>query len=220
MEDEEERATAAKADAEAAELEGGGTPEDGMLSAASIQHIMKRAIGGEHGAVSAPAVAAVQCCTSEFISFVVSEARMRVAREGRTTVTYTDVASSLITLGFRPFLEPLKAHMVAHYGAGATKRPQQKRPLPTAPSASGAASSMEPPPQQQRTEPARATEPPAEPAQALAVEPAEASKSPDGTVQIDDALSTELGTTTDDPQAPIMFDTSLPPLPAPGHSGV
>ena len=99
---------------------------DGLLPVDSISHIMKRAIGGQHSAVSETSVAAVQLCTSEFLSLVVHEARQRVAKEGRESVSYSDVAAALSTLGFHAFLEPVRKHMAQHYGEGAMKRPPKR----------------------------------------------------------------------------------------------
>ncbi len=88
---------------------------------------MKRAMGGEQEAITAPSITVVQRCTTEFLSLVVSEARARVAKERRTSVTYSDISTALNTLGFKQFQEPLKAHMALHYGGLASKRPT-KRP--------------------------------------------------------------------------------------------
>ena len=94
-------------------------PEPALLPVTSIRHIMKRALGGEQDAITDPSVSVVQRCTTEFVSLVVSEARVRVAKEGRTSVTYSDIATALNALGFKQFQEPLKAHMTLHYGGSA-----------------------------------------------------------------------------------------------------
>lgn len=52
-----------------------------------------------------------QACSSEFINLVVSEARQRVAREGREVVTETDLLAVLSLMGFRGFHEPLKSYL-------------------------------------------------------------------------------------------------------------
>ena len=99
--------------------------EHGALPLASIRHLMRRAVGGDEQAVvsNEASVAAVQQCTSEFLSFVVSEARIRVAKEGRTTVTYPDMVGALTSLGFKQFLEPVKVHMNLNYhGEGLTRK--------------------------------------------------------------------------------------------------
>ena len=97
------------------------------LSAKSIRHIMKRSLGGDHDVLTSDAVDAVQCCTSEFLSLITSEARVKALKEGRTTVGYADLMGALNFLGFKPFLEPLKAHMMKHYGED-TRRQAVKRP--------------------------------------------------------------------------------------------
>ena len=94
-------------------------PEPALLPVTSIRHIMKRAMGGEQDAITDPSVSVVQRCTTEFVSLVVSEARVRVAKEGRTSVTYSDIVTALNALGFKQFQEPLKAHMTLHYGGSA-----------------------------------------------------------------------------------------------------
>ena len=107
------------------------TEDHGMLPLASIRHLMRRAMGGEQAALSnEEAIDAVQACTSEFLSFIVSEARVRVQKEGGTAVQYSDIATALTSLGFKQFLEPLKAHMNMHY-AGTGLRKPLKRPRPS-----------------------------------------------------------------------------------------
>ena len=77
-----------------------------LLPAANVRKVMKRAMGPQGGVVSDEAVAAVQRCTSEFLSFVVSEARSRVSKEGREKeggekVSYADIMAALAALGFK-----------------------------------------------------------------------------------------------------------------------
>lgn len=96
--------------------------EPALLPSASVRHIMKRTMGGEQDAVTAASVTAVQRCTTEFLNLVVSEARARVAKDRRSTVTYADMIAALATLGFKQLQEPLKAHMTLHYGEAAIKR--------------------------------------------------------------------------------------------------
>ena len=101
-------------------------PEPALLPRTSIRHIMKRTMGGEHEAITAPSVSAVQRCSTEFLSLVVSEARARVAKDRRSIVTYNDIIAALNHLGFKQFQEPLKAHMLTHYGGAAIKRPAKR----------------------------------------------------------------------------------------------
>ena len=103
-----------------------GLPEPAELPAASIRHIMKRTLGGEQDAISPPSLAAVQRCTTEFLSLIVSEARNRVAKDRRGAVTYADILAALGALGFKQFQEPLKAHMAFHYGQADLRRPAKR----------------------------------------------------------------------------------------------
>ena len=73
----------------------------GMLPSKSIRHIMKRSMGGEYEALTADAVAAVQRCSSEMVSMIVSESRVKAVKEGRTTVGYADIMGVLSALGFK-----------------------------------------------------------------------------------------------------------------------
>jgi histone H3/H4 len=114
-------------------------PEPALLPVTSIRHIMKRAMGGEQDAITDETVSVVQRCTTEFVSLVVSEARVRVAKEGRTSVTYSDIATALNALGFKQFQEPLKAHMTLHYGGSAIKRPPKRQRVEDDAAAYGAA---------------------------------------------------------------------------------
>lgn len=75
--------------------------EEAALPAKSVRHIMQRAMGGDHEALTSDAVDAVQRCTGETISLVVSEARLKAAKEGRTAVGYADIMGVLSGLGFK-----------------------------------------------------------------------------------------------------------------------
>lgn len=111
----------------AAEGEKKAPPASGStLPASSVSYIMRRAIGGEQDAITAESVIAVQRCTGEFLSLIVSEARARAAQEGRASVSYAEILGVLSGLGFKPFVDPLKSHMLQQYGDN-TKRPM-KRP--------------------------------------------------------------------------------------------
>ena len=57
-------------------------------------------------------------CASEFLSLVVSEARVRVAREGRASVTDADILGALGALGFKGFVEPLRAFVATYAPRG------------------------------------------------------------------------------------------------------
>ena len=95
--------------------------------ARSIRHLMKRSLGGEQDALTAESADAVERCTAEFLSFVASEARGRACRDGRSTVTEADLLSTLNTLGFKSYVEPLKAHMQRNYGGARLRAPPKEK---------------------------------------------------------------------------------------------
>ena len=97
------------------------------LPADNIRHLMKRAMGGDHEAVSEDSVAVVQRCTSEFINLVASEARMRAFKDRHDKVAFHDVVGALNTLGFKQFIEPIKTHVALHYGMGAARPAKRQR---------------------------------------------------------------------------------------------
>ena len=53
----------------------------------------------------------VQECVSEFISFITSEASERCAQEKRKTINGEDVLFAMASLGFDPYIEPLKVYL-------------------------------------------------------------------------------------------------------------
>lgn len=53
----------------------------------------------------------VQECVSEFISFITSEASERCAQEKRKTINGEDVLFAMGTLGFDPYIAPLKIYL-------------------------------------------------------------------------------------------------------------
>lgn len=85
------------------------------LNAKSIRHIMRQ---GQEPTVADDAVEAVQECSTQFLSLVASEARAKVAREGRAEVTEADMMAALQTLGFKGFADTIRGFMSAHYGNG------------------------------------------------------------------------------------------------------
>ena len=76
-------------------------PPSSLLPASSVKYVMRRAMGGDQDAITDESVEAMQRCTSEFLSFITSEARERAAREGRASVTYGDISGVLNVFGFR-----------------------------------------------------------------------------------------------------------------------
>ena len=93
---------------------------------------MTRSLRGEPAVLADGAVEVAQVCASEFLSLVVSEARVRVAREGRASVTDADILGALGALGFKGFVEPLRAFVATHYaprGGGGGPMSGAKRAL-------------------------------------------------------------------------------------------
>lgn len=69
----------------------------------------------------------VQECTSEFISFITSEAAERAINEKRKTITGDDILTSLRTLGFDAYADVLLIYLakyrnVCPYGVNPTLR--------------------------------------------------------------------------------------------------
>ena len=111
----------------------GPPPKPGdPLPSPSVRHIMTRSLRGEPAVLADGAVEVAQVCASEFLSLVVSEARVRVAREGRASVTDADILGALGALGFKGFVEPLRAFVQTHYaprGGGGGPMSGAKRAL-------------------------------------------------------------------------------------------
>lgn len=64
--------------------------------------------------VSKDAKECVQECTSEFISFITSEAAERCAVEKRKTINGEDILFAMTTLGFDMYAEVLKIYLVKY----------------------------------------------------------------------------------------------------------
>ena len=75
----------------------------------SIRYIMKKAMGENHGGVTTEASRAVSHATSEFLSFIVSEARLKASKEGRRVVGFPDIMATLDMLGFKCVPRPAAA---------------------------------------------------------------------------------------------------------------
>lgn len=93
--------------------------------------------------IEGDAVEAVQACSSDFLSLIATEARVKVRREGRSEVNESDMLWALQALGFKPFADALRGHLHQHYTVrgtgGQPKAPPgapgvkpAKRPRPTA----------------------------------------------------------------------------------------
>ncbi|OIR58340.1 MAG: CCAAT binding transcription factor subunit A [Amphiamblys sp. WSBS2006] len=72
---------------------------DCLLPINNIDKIMKNGVP-QNAKVSKAAKETMQACTSEFISFVTSEASDRCVYEKRRTITGEDIINSLELLGF------------------------------------------------------------------------------------------------------------------------
>nr|CAB3264316.1 NFYB [Phallusia mammillata] len=84
--------------------------QDIYLPIANIARIMKNAVPA-NGKIAKDAKECVQECVSEFISFITSEASERCAQEKRKTINGEDVLFAMATLGFDPYIEPLKIYL-------------------------------------------------------------------------------------------------------------
>lgn len=84
--------------------------QDIYLPIANVARIMKNAIP-HNGKIAKDAKECVQECVSEFISFITSEASERCAQEKRKTINGEDVLFAMSTLGFDPYIEPLKIYL-------------------------------------------------------------------------------------------------------------
>lgn len=90
--------------------------QDRFLPIANISRIMKRFIP-ESGKIAKDAKECVQECVSEFISFVTSEASERCHNEKRKTINGEDILWAMQTLGFEPYVEPLKLYLSKYRSA-------------------------------------------------------------------------------------------------------
>ncbi|XP_076801334.1 uncharacterized protein LOC143445859 isoform X2 [Clavelina lepadiformis] len=84
--------------------------QDIYLPIANVARIMKTAVPS-NGKIAKDAKECVQECVSEFISFITSEASERCAQEKRKTINGEDVLFAMASLGFDPYIEPLKIYL-------------------------------------------------------------------------------------------------------------
>eukprot|EP00123_Amoebidium_parasiticum_P012786 comp21576_c0_seq1/m.30150 comp21576_c0_seq1/g.30150 ORF comp21576_c0_seq1/g.30150 comp21576_c0_seq1/m.30150 type:complete len:172 (-) comp21576_c0_seq1:441-956(-) len=84
--------------------------QDRLLPIANIGRLMKRAIP-ESGKMAKDAKECVQECASEFIGFITSEASDRCHQEKRKTINGEDILWAMQSLGFDPYIEPLKLYL-------------------------------------------------------------------------------------------------------------
>ncbi|GAA5841165.1 hypothetical protein JCM11251_003225 [Rhodosporidiobolus azoricus] len=87
--------------------------QDRYLPIANVGRIMKKCLP-DTTKVSKDAKECVQECTSEFISFITSEAAERCAIEKRKTINGEDVLWAMATLGFENYAEVLKVYLAKY----------------------------------------------------------------------------------------------------------
>lgn len=83
------------------------------LPIANVGRIMKKCLP-EMTKVSKDAKECVQECTSEFISFITSEAAERCLVEKRKTINGEDILFAMATLGFDSYAEVLKVYLAKY----------------------------------------------------------------------------------------------------------
>ncbi|GAA5930940.1 hypothetical protein JCM3775_000758 [Rhodotorula graminis] len=87
--------------------------QDRYLPIANVGRIMKKCLP-ETTKVSKDAKECVQECTSEFISFITSEAAERCAVEKRKTINGEDILFAMSTLGFEMYAEVMKIYLAKY----------------------------------------------------------------------------------------------------------
>jgi nuclear transcription Y subunit beta len=88
-------------------------PLQRYLPIANVGRIMKKCLP-DTTKVSKDAKECVQECTSEFISFITSEAAERCAVEKRKTINGEDILFAMNTLGFDMYAEILKVYLAKY----------------------------------------------------------------------------------------------------------
>ncbi|GAA6018716.1 hypothetical protein JCM10207_005552 [Rhodosporidiobolus poonsookiae] len=87
--------------------------QDRYLPIANVGRIMKKCLP-DTTKVSKDAKECVQECTSEFISFITSEAAERCAVEKRKTINGEDILFAMTTLGFENYADVLKVYLAKY----------------------------------------------------------------------------------------------------------
>ncbi|GAA5971624.1 hypothetical protein JCM21900_004435 [Sporobolomyces salmonicolor] len=87
--------------------------QDRYLPIANVGRIMKKCLP-DTTKVSKDAKECVQECTSEFISFITSEAAERCQVEKRKTINGEDILFAMTTLGFENYAEVLKVYLAKY----------------------------------------------------------------------------------------------------------
>ncbi|GAA5973812.1 hypothetical protein JCM11641_003170 [Rhodosporidiobolus odoratus] len=87
--------------------------QDRYLPIANVGRIMKKCLP-DTTKVSKDAKECLQECTSEFISFITSEAAERCAHEKRKTINGEDILFAMATLGFDNYSDVLKVYLAKY----------------------------------------------------------------------------------------------------------
>ncbi|KAK4048207.1 transcriptional activator hap3 [Microbotryomycetes sp. JL201] len=87
--------------------------QDRFLPIANVGRVMKQCLP-DSTKVSKDAKEIVQECTSEFISFITSEAAERVSAENRKTINGEDILIALQTLGFENYAQVLTIYLAKY----------------------------------------------------------------------------------------------------------
>lgn len=96
--------------AEAGEEMAGGREQDRFLPVANISRIMKKVLPA-NAKIAKDAKEAIQECTSEFISFITSEASAKCQGEKRKTINGDDLLWAMETLQFEDYVQPLRLYL-------------------------------------------------------------------------------------------------------------
>jgi histone H3/H4 len=81
-----------------------------MLPARSVRRVMS-AVLPEDDPVPKETAEYVGACAVEFLAFISSEASKLALAQGRTAVQYQDIVEALTQLGFKDYVEPLRAFL-------------------------------------------------------------------------------------------------------------
>uniref|UniRef100_A0A7N0V5A7 Transcription factor CBF/NF-Y/archaeal histone domain-containing protein n=1 Tax=Kalanchoe fedtschenkoi TaxID=63787 RepID=A0A7N0V5A7_KALFE len=87
--------------------------KDKFLPVANISRIMKIAVP-PNGKIANDAKDIVQECTSEFISFITSEASDKCQKKKRKTINGDDILWAMSLLGFEEYIEPLRVYLAKY----------------------------------------------------------------------------------------------------------
>mmetsp|Transcript_42909 Transcript_42909/g.96976 ORF Transcript_42909/g.96976 Transcript_42909/m.96976 type:complete len:188 (-) Transcript_42909:441-1004(-) len=100
------------------------------LESESIRHLMKTMLPHDHQDIPDSTIKLVRVCTTEFLSFVLSEARQHMRKEGRSVLSNVDVLWAMQSISFKQFSDALTSHANDHYG-GLEHAAKRKREEPS-----------------------------------------------------------------------------------------